>query len=317
MWRQNFILLLALWASAVSAFEVSPPEAKFRLVQYGDVSTTRLQFIPKISHDVRMNRWKIEGQDASDFEVLMPPGWDGSLGRGPVEFSISFKPLASKVSRATLVITVETEIVGEVDYSVELSGQGACLKADKHCDPPYPLCTTSSLDKHVQFSVPNYYENVKEQINDHFAQHNFRRDRDYELPIAFFWSIVGLSDLIQKPTLNCCSKAIIFHRDITMNRRAIFEWNGEPQKLQSETIPGIDTSIEVTLPKKISGIAYVFPGTSEFHYLQGEAPHLKIIWKGQLLFDGEVKCSNSSFTYATVRRFENSGSGLNMQVIEK
>ena len=143
--------------------------------------------------------------------------------------------------------------------------------------------------------------NVGPGIREHTTVHYSRPDRGYQLPINFVWQIVGLGKLFDEPALDCCGRNIDFVRDLSMKRRALFSRKGTAFVVKSKPNPD-NYDIQISIPNEISGMTYVFPGSSEFHYEPGKAPRLRIVDGGLLIFDDELRCTNSSAPFAAVKR---------------
>ena len=303
--------LLSFWianvahAQPLQPLQSTPAEEVFGEVQYGLSQKSALTLKNINPTEARIGSISLHGPDAGLFQVSGGPTLPYTINAGhTANYSITFSPLKLGQFSASLDIQYNENGINKV-ASVNLVGNGACISSTAACDPVAPLCRVSADFPHELFTVEGYTNMVTPYIAEHYAIHRFQPDKSYDMPVSTFWNVLGLSDIFKDPTAgqSCsCGYTIHFQRDVTMVRRALFTRDGPAITLTSPPITGLpDTSIELSLPNRMSGVAYVFPGTSEFHFGSG-LPHLKVVWMGDLIFDDDIDCLNSSTAYASVRR---------------
>jgi len=296
-------------AAAAPDLVATPGRLNFSAVQYGKTKTITVSLGMEVVRDdyrYEITSMDIKGAAAANYSAARPP-WYPNLPYPKGDLQVAFSPGAVATYAASLEITYRSSTAGPPrTLIIPLSGQGACVEAMADCDPPAPLCRVdANTESHVLWAVTNYTSNVAPLINEHNDVHGSRRGRGYQMPLNFMWQVIGFGDVFDQPNIDCCHRNVDFTRDISMKRRAQFEWNGFPFDLNSKPLPGFpDTTIAIHVPGRLAGMTYVFPGTSEFHYFKDAAPELYIRWNGKDIFQGVLSCTNTSMSYATVRRYD-------------
>jgi hypothetical protein len=152
---------------------------------------------------------------------------------------------------------------------------------------------------------------VTPAISQHFQRH-MGAAPDYDMSWETMLKLLGLKDLMQLPSFDCCDRDVHFlvANFQTARMRAKVVWQGHPSTIPSKVVPGLDYSVELTLPSRIEGSTRLGGGFSEFFFCGTLAPHLKVSFKQKTIFDSDIRCFNSTSTFATVLPTDPSSLGI-------
>jgi hypothetical protein len=119
--------------------------------------------------------------------------------------------------------------------------------------------------------------------------------------VSFLWEALGIKNLMEEPTLDCCGKDILFNRPPYFStKKALFTWTGTAQAVKSKAA-ALPYEVVLEIPAKLDGVTIVAPGFTEFHF-NTPRPRLTIKYDGTPQFVNDIACTNSSLGFATVKR---------------
>lgn len=176
-----------------------------------------------------------------------------------------------------------------------------------------PSCTVvENNDYTYSLQRPSLTKDVAGPLQLHFQRH-YSSYPTYDLPLTFLWDSLAIKDLMEDAKMSCCDKDIHFTRYVKFPMLADFSWTGNPVTVSSKPNPILSGfKIQIKIPSKLSGIAVVGGGFSEFHFDDGKMPHLTIInSNSKQIFDADLHCLKTSATSVVAKPIEPSGTQLN------
>ncbi|WP_353070517.1 hypothetical protein RBB75_20715 (plasmid) [Tunturibacter empetritectus] len=204
---------------------------------------------------------------------------------------LSFTPHSAGHFDGTLTMSVSHG----PDLVVSLSGDATCDLGS--CEPKGPTCRINkSNEKWQQLDVPDFFGVVAPAIREQGTLHE--RGAEYDLPTTFMLKITGLKDVVTVKPPGSCDDNIHFTRIPHSHLRDRFIRTAHTESIAEGTVDG--WFIHLEMPADMAGITVVGGGFSEFHFDLGKEPKLVLNYKGEPIFDGKVRCINSTFSGATL-----------------
>jgi hypothetical protein len=125
-----------------------------------------------------------------------------------------------------------------------------------------------------------------------------QRGVDYDLPTTFILKVVGLKEVVKFEPDGTCDDLLHFKIIPKSRLRASFSRTSHKSAVAKGSVDQWD--IRLDIPGDMSGMTIVGGGFSEFHFDPGKEPKLRLVYAGETIVDGPVRCINSTFTGSTL-----------------
>lgn len=210
---------------------------------------------------------------------------------GTATVLLKFTPHASGHFDGTLTMRLSKG----PDLIVSLSADATCDLGS--CEPKGPTCRINkSNETWQQLDVPDFFGTVSPAIREQGTLHE--RGPEYDLPTTFMLKIIGLKNVVTVKPPGSCDDNIHFSRVPHSHMRDRFIRTAHTESIAEGTVDG--WFIHLEMPGDMAGITVIGGGFSEFHFDPGKEPTLILDYKGEKIFDGKVRCINSTFSGATL-----------------